>query len=55
VRVSDYKVEKIVSLKGMRLTIGMFGTWCGLAPDDWPLVLRDVGSQEIYTLDLQLP
>ena len=55
VRISDHKLEKIVSLKGLRLTIGDFGTWCGLAPDDSPLVLRDVGSQEIYALDLQLP
>jgi Tol biopolymer transport system component len=55
VRVSDHKLEKIVSLKGFRLTIGAVGTWCGLAPDDSPLVLRDVRSQEIYALDLQLP
>jgi Tol biopolymer transport system component len=55
VRVSDHKVERIVSLKGIRLTIGAFGTWLGLAPDDSPLILRDVGSQEIYALDLQLP
>jgi serine/threonine protein kinase/Tol biopolymer transport system component len=53
VRISDHKVEKVVSLKGIRLTIGDFGTWCGLGPDDSPLVLRDVGSQEIYALDLQ--
>jgi Tol biopolymer transport system component len=55
VRVSDHKLEKIVSLKGIRLTIGDMGAWCGLAPDDSPLVLRDVGTQEIYALDLQLP
>jgi Tol biopolymer transport system component len=55
VRISDHKLERIVGLKGVRLTIGMAGTWCGLAPDDSPLLLRDVGSQEIYALDLQLP
>jgi Tol biopolymer transport system component len=55
VRISNHKLEKIVSLKEIRLTIGGAGTWCGLAPDDSPLVLRDVGSQEIYALDLQLP
>jgi Tol biopolymer transport system component len=55
VRISDHKLEKIANLKGLRLTIGAWGTWCGLAPDDSPLVLRDVGSQEIYALDLQLP
>ena len=36
-------------------TRGEVGTWCGLGPDDSPLILRDVGSQEIYALDLQLP
>jgi eukaryotic-like serine/threonine-protein kinase len=55
VRISDHKLEKIVSLKGIRLPIGIAGTWCGLAADDSPLILRDVGSQEIYALDLQLP
>jgi Tol biopolymer transport system component/DNA-binding winged helix-turn-helix (wHTH) protein len=55
VRIRDHKLEKIVSLKGDRSTIGVAGTWCGLAPDDSPLVLRDVGTQEIYSLDLQLP
>jgi WD40 repeat protein len=55
VRVSDHKLERIASLKGIRLTISAFGTWCGLAPDDSPLVLHDVGTQEIYALDLQLP
>ena len=28
--------------------------WSGLTPDDSPLIVRDVGSQEIYDLDLQL-
>jgi Tol biopolymer transport system component len=55
VRISDHKLEKIVSLKGLRLAIGAWGAWCGLAPDDSPLILRDVGTQEIYALDLQLP
>jgi eukaryotic-like serine/threonine-protein kinase len=55
VRISDHKVEKIADLKEIRLTIGPTGTWCGLAPDDSPLVLRDVGTQEIYALDLQPP
>jgi Tol biopolymer transport system component len=55
VRVSDRKLEKVVDLRGTRLTIGDVGTWCGLGPDDSPLILRDVGSQEIYALDLQLP
>ncbi len=50
VRTSDRKVNRIASLKGLRLT-----AWTGLAPDDSPLVLRDIGSQEIYALDWEAP
>ena len=53
VRISDSKLEKIVTLKNLRLT-GTF-TWTGLAADDSPLVLRDVGTQEIYALDWEAP
>ena len=53
VRISDHKLERLVSLKGLRLT-GAFG-WTGLAPDDSPLVLRDVGTQEIYAFDWNVP
>jgi Tol biopolymer transport system component/predicted Ser/Thr protein kinase len=53
VRISDHKLERLVSLKGLRLT-GAFG-WTGLAPDDSPIVLRDVGTQEIYAFDWNAP
>jgi eukaryotic-like serine/threonine-protein kinase len=53
VRISDHKVERIVSLKDIRRT-GSF-LWAGLAPDDSPLLLRDTGTQEIYALDVDLP
>jgi Tol biopolymer transport system component len=53
VRINDHKLEKVVSLKNLRLT-GTF-TWTGLGPDDSPLVLRDIGTQEIYALDVDFP
>jgi Tol biopolymer transport system component/DNA-binding winged helix-turn-helix (wHTH) protein len=55
VRISDRKLEKLLSLKGMRRFLGEFGSWTGLAPDDSPLLARDVSSQEIYALDWQAP
>jgi eukaryotic-like serine/threonine-protein kinase len=56
VRISDHKVERITNFKDVqRASCGPFGAWAGLAPDDSPLVLRDVSSQEIYALDLQFP
>jgi serine/threonine protein kinase/Tol biopolymer transport system component len=56
VRISGRKLEQVTSLKDLgTLAQGMFGWWTGLAPDDSPLALRDIGSQEIYALDWDAP
>jgi len=55
VRVSDHGVEQVASLKDVRQTGWRPGVWTGLAPDDSPLVLRDIGTQEIYALDWHAP
>jgi hypothetical protein len=31
VRITDHKLERIVGLKGVRLSISIAETWCGLA------------------------
>jgi len=54
IRIADRKVERVVGMKGFKRA-GRLGYWMGLAPDDSPLVLRDVGVQEIYALDVDLP
>jgi Tol biopolymer transport system component len=54
-RIADASLERIGSLESTRRT-GIFGwTWVGLTPDGSPLVLRDIGTQEIYALDVELP
>ena len=56
VRVSDSKVEPVADLGKFRgSTEWDGGLWLNLAPDDSPLLLRDRGSEEIYSLDWQLP
>jgi serine/threonine protein kinase/Tol biopolymer transport system component len=56
VRVADRKTEFVVSLKDIPRAAGYFGyIWFGLGPDDSPLIMRDVGNREIYSLELQLP
>ena len=44
----------MVSLKGFQMT-GYWGLWLGLAPDDSPLLLKDMGSQEVVALDVDFP
>jgi Tol biopolymer transport system component len=55
VRMSDRKLERVVSLKNLRRAWAWAGAWTGLAPDGSPLLLRDVGIEEIYALDVELP
>jgi len=44
--------ESFVDLKDMRRWAL---PWAGLTPDDSDLFVRDTGSDEIYSLDVELP
>jgi Tol biopolymer transport system component/DNA-binding winged helix-turn-helix (wHTH) protein len=54
VAIADRKVEEIVSLRDLRQTGFRGAIWTGLTPEDSPMFLRDIGTQEIYALDLQM-
>ncbi|HEY1801588.1 MAG TPA: protein kinase [Terriglobales bacterium] len=54
VRLSDAKVEQIVDLKNFAPT-GHYGYSLAVAPDDSPLLLRDAGTYDVYSLDWQEP
>jgi len=55
-RMSDRKIEEVVDLqKAGSLLYGRSSTWFGLAPDDSPLVTRDISTQEIYALEMDWP
>ena len=54
IRIRDRKIERVADLKNFRRT-GYYGVWLGLSPDDSPLLLRDIGTQEIYALDWEAP
>jgi Tol biopolymer transport system component/predicted Ser/Thr protein kinase len=50
IRISDRKLEQVADLKGFTPT-GSWGIWLGLDPDDSPLMLRDAGTQDVYSLN----
>jgi Tol biopolymer transport system component len=52
---NEHRMERLASLKDVRLFNGTFGAWTGIAPDDSLLILRDTSPDEIYALDVQLP
>ena len=54
VRISDREVEQVSDLANLPTT-GNIGPWLGLDPDDSPLLLKDIGTQDIYALDWEEP
>ncbi|HLY43802.1 MAG TPA: winged helix-turn-helix domain-containing protein [Terracidiphilus sp.] len=52
IRASGGKEELVADLKDWHLT-GFFLTWMALDPTDAPLLLRDVGTDDIYALTLE--
>jgi serine/threonine protein kinase len=55
VRLSDHKIEQVASLKDFRRVVTPWNTWFGLTPQGDPLLMHDVGSQEVYALDFEAP
>jgi len=52
---NEHRIERLATLKNVRLFSGTLGVWIGIAPDDSLLILRDTSPDEIYALDVQLP
>jgi len=55
IKVGDHHPEDLFDLNTLRRYLGAWGSWSGQAPDDSRLFIRDVSSQDIYALDVDLP
>jgi Tol biopolymer transport system component/DNA-binding winged helix-turn-helix (wHTH) protein len=57
VSVATRKKERMAVLKGIsRIPMkDSAAPWNGVAPDGSPLIMRDVGNRELFSLELQLP
>jgi Tol biopolymer transport system component len=54
IRLSDHKTERVVDLKNF-VTVGFYSQWFAVAPDDSPIMLRNAGTQDVYSLDWEEP
>ena len=54
-RLRRGKYERVVNLAGFRGTGTLSSAWLGIAPDGSPMILKDVGNQEIYVLEWKAP
>jgi serine/threonine protein kinase/Tol biopolymer transport system component len=55
VRISDHAVGRVASFKDVRRVVAPDITWSGLTPDGSPLLMRDIGTEEVYALDFEAP
>ena len=54
IRLSDHAAERIVDVKSFATT-GYYGYWFAVAPDDSPIMLRNAGTRDVYSLDWEEP
>ena len=56
-RFADHQIEAITSLGDLRRVVDWveFGTQISVAPDGSPIFTRDIGTQEIYALNVKWP
>jgi len=54
IRISDHKTEPVADLTNF-VSAGRYGGSLALTPDDSPLLLRDTGSQDVYSVDWNEP
>ena len=57
VNIASHKKERVLGLKDIpRVSLSISSSpWNGVAPDGSPLIMRDVGNREFYSLELELP
>ena len=53
IRISDHKAEPVLDLKNFA-TAGRYGGSVALTPDDSVLLLRNTGSQDVYSVDWEM-
>jgi WD40 repeat protein len=55
-RISDGRITEVASLRGVRRAVNAVqNSVIYLTPDDSPIITRDVGTQEIYAIDVKWP
>jgi Tol biopolymer transport system component len=52
-RISDLRLQTVAPIGEIRRYYSEFGPWSGAAPDGSPLLVRDISTEEVYSLDLQ--
>ena len=55
IHLSDHRVEQAFDLKNVSTTGYDVGSWFSLDPKDSPMLLRNTGTWDVYSLDWEVP
>jgi WD40 repeat protein len=55
IRFPDDRVDAITSTKDIHQVVNAYGTQINVAPDGSPVFTRDIGSEEVYALNVRWP
>ena len=55
VKLGQHNPEDVLSLAGQHIFLGIWGPWSGVTPDNSVIFVRDLSTQDIYALDVDLP
>jgi hypothetical protein len=55
IRFADHRVDAITSTKDIHQVVNAYGTQINVAPDGSPVFTRDIGSEEVYALNVRWP
>lgn len=54
-RIPGRRIEYLASLKGLDVGVGNAGAWNSVTPEGSPMLMRNIGTSEIYRFDVVLP
>jgi serine/threonine protein kinase/Tol biopolymer transport system component len=55
IKVGEQQAKDLFVIKDLRRYLGIFGSWSGEAPDGSRIFTRDLSTQDVYALDVDLP
>jgi eukaryotic-like serine/threonine-protein kinase len=55
IKLGQHHPEDVLSLAGQPIFSGIWGPWSGITPDNSVIFVRDLSTQDIYALDVDLP
>jgi len=55
IKVGEHQAQDVFAIKDLHRYVGILGSWSGEAPDGSRTFTRDLSTQDVYALDVDLP